>query len=230
MDRDVLTDAQWAKMKSHCLGKVGDLGRRGANNRLFMEAVMCIARTDSPWRDLPERFGNWSTAIRRFCDWRAVMSSSVSSKRCQMSLTWSTPWSTRRSSRSTATDRSQKGAQSQAIGRSKGCMTTKILALTDALGNLVRFRLMPGRRFDSVEVPPLIDGIGFDGLIADKAFESNSIYPLIHEHRARDAEARGARRSRCRRKPAAWTRIPKASVDGPVSTFRARSGIAVTQG
>ena len=96
-------------MEPHCLGKVGDPGRRGANNRLFMEAVLWIARTGSPWRDLPERFGNWSTAIRRFRDWRAVMSSSVSSTRCQMSLTWSTPWSTRRSSRSTATDRAQKG-------------------------------------------------------------------------------------------------------------------------
>ena len=47
-------------------------------------------------------------------------------------------------------------------------MTTKILALTDALGNLVRFHLMPGHRFDTVGVPPLIDGIAFDGLIADK--------------------------------------------------------------
>ena len=43
-------------------------------------------------------------------------------------------------------------------------MTTKILALTDALGNLVRFRLMPGNRYDSVDVPPLIDGIAFDDL------------------------------------------------------------------
>jgi len=47
-------------------------------------------------------------------------------------------------------------------------MTTKILALTDALGNLVRFRLMPGQRYDSVEVPPLIEGIAFDGLIATR--------------------------------------------------------------
>ena len=35
-----------------------------------MEAVLWIARTGSPWRDLPERFGNWSTAFRRFSDWR----------------------------------------------------------------------------------------------------------------------------------------------------------------
>lgn len=34
--------------------------------------------------------------------------------------------------------------------------TTEILALTDALGNLVRFVLLPGQRFDTVGVPPLI--------------------------------------------------------------------------
>lgn len=41
-------------------------------------------------------------------------------------------------------------------------MTKKILALTDALGNLVRFRLMPGQCFDSVDVPPLIKDLEFD--------------------------------------------------------------------
>ena len=54
-------------------------------------------------------------------------------------------------------------------------MTTKILALTDALGNLVRFVLLPGQRFDTVGVPPLIEGLAFDALIADKAFDSNAI-------------------------------------------------------
>ena len=38
-------------------------------------------------------------------------------------------------------------------------MTTKILALTDALGNLVRFTLMPGQRFDTVGVAPLLEGV-----------------------------------------------------------------------
>ena len=54
-------------------------------------------------------------------------------------------------------------------------MTTKILALTDALGNLVRFMLLPGQRFDTVGVPPLIEGLAFGALIADKAFDSNAI-------------------------------------------------------
>ena len=54
-------------------------------------------------------------------------------------------------------------------------MTTKILALTDALVNLVRFVLLPGQRFDTVGVPPLLDGVAFGALIADKAFDSNAI-------------------------------------------------------
>ena len=64
-------------------------------------------------------------------------------------------------------------------------MTTKILALTDALGNLVRFMLLPGQRFDTVGVPPLIEGLTFDALIADKAFDSNAIIA--------DLDARGAK-------------------------------------
>ena len=54
-------------------------------------------------------------------------------------------------------------------------MTTKILALTDALGTLVRFELLPGHRYDTVGVAPLIEGIDFEGLIADKAFDSDWI-------------------------------------------------------
>jgi len=72
MDRFVLTDAQWAKMESHCLGKPGDPGRSGTDNRRFLEAVLWIVRTGSPWRDLPALFGNWSTVYTRFRDWVAA--------------------------------------------------------------------------------------------------------------------------------------------------------------
>ena len=64
-------------------------------------------------------------------------------------------------------------------------MTTKILALTDALGNLVRFCLLPGHRYDTVGVAPLITGVEFGALIADKAFDSNDIVA--------DLDARGAK-------------------------------------
>ena len=69
MERFVLTDAQWAKMEPHCLGKKSDPGRSGGDNRLFVEAVLGIARTGSPWRDLPASFGKWNSVFRRYRDW-----------------------------------------------------------------------------------------------------------------------------------------------------------------
>lgn len=62
-----------------------------------------------------------------------------------------------------AWDRRKRGTQNQAIGRSRGGLTTKILALVDALGNLVRFILLPGQRHDSIGVEPILHRIDFDG-------------------------------------------------------------------
>src|SRR5829696_1790639 len=89
----------------------------------------------------------------------------------------------------------KRGTQSQAIGRSKGGMTTKILALTDALGNLVRFVLLPGQRFDTVGVPPLIEGLAFGGLIADMAFDSNAIIADLNQRGAKAVIAQHPRRA-----------------------------------
>jgi transposase len=69
MDRFVLTDAQCAKMEPLCLGKLGDPGRSGGDNRLFVEAVLWIVRTGSPWRDLPPVLGHWNSVYTRFRDW-----------------------------------------------------------------------------------------------------------------------------------------------------------------
>jgi transposase len=52
------------------------------------------------------------------------------------------------------------------------------------LGNLVRFVLLPGHRFDTVGVAPLIDGIAFDAILADKAFDSNWIIAEMNDRGA----------------------------------------------
>lgn len=75
-------------------------------------------------------------------------------------------------------------------------MTTKILALTDALGNLVRFVLLPGHRFDTVGMPPLIEGIRFDAMIADKAFDSDIIIADLNERGAKIVISQHQRRTR----------------------------------
>ena len=66
MARMVLTDAQWALIEPHCLGKKTDPGRTGGDGRMVLEAVLWIARTGAPWRDLPEEFGNLNTVFKRF--------------------------------------------------------------------------------------------------------------------------------------------------------------------
>jgi hypothetical protein len=74
-------------------------------------------------------------------------------------------------------------------------MTTKILALADALGNLLRFVLLPGQRYDPAGVPPLIEGIGFDALIGDKAFDSNWMTAELDERGARAVISQHPRRA-----------------------------------
>jgi putative transposase len=69
MLRMLLRDDQWERIAPLVQGKAGDRGRRGANNRLFVEAVLWLARTGSPWRDLPEQFGHWNSVYVRFARW-----------------------------------------------------------------------------------------------------------------------------------------------------------------
>ena len=54
-----------------------------------------------------------------------------------------------------------------------GGRKSKIVALADALGNLVRFVLLPGQRHDTIGVPPLIEGVAFGALLGDKAFDAD---------------------------------------------------------
>ena len=69
MARTILRDDQWKRIEPLLQGKSGDRGRSGANNRLFVEAVLWIARTGSPWRDLPIEFGPWNSVYVRFARW-----------------------------------------------------------------------------------------------------------------------------------------------------------------
>ncbi|NML65175.1 transposase [Hymenobacter sp. RP-2-7] len=67
MRRYELKDADWARLAPLLPGKVEDVGRSAADNRLFVNTVLWIARSGAPWRDLlPERFGPWNSVYRRF--------------------------------------------------------------------------------------------------------------------------------------------------------------------
>ncbi|MGA0556467.1 transposase [Larkinella sp. VNQ87] len=69
MRRFEITDNQWRNLSHILPGKSGDVGRTAADNRLFINAILWIAYSRAPWRDLPERFGPWNSNYRRFQRW-----------------------------------------------------------------------------------------------------------------------------------------------------------------
>jgi transposase len=54
----------------------------------------------------------------------------------------------------------------------------------DALGNLVRFLLLPGQAHDMKGVAPLIKGVSFDALLADKVFDADWLLQDLDERGA----------------------------------------------
>ena len=69
MIRRELTAAQWLRIEHLVSGKKGDPGRHGEDNRLFVDAVLWLARAGAPWRDLPAEFGDWNSVFQRFRRW-----------------------------------------------------------------------------------------------------------------------------------------------------------------
>ena len=67
--RHEISDADWDRIKHLLPGQPGRHGGVAHDNRKLINAVLWIARTGSPWRDLPERLGNWNSQWRRFDRW-----------------------------------------------------------------------------------------------------------------------------------------------------------------
>ena len=67
--RHAIRDEDWDCIKDLLPGREGLPGVTARDNRLFLDAVLWIAKTGTPWRDLPERFGPWNSVWRRFDRW-----------------------------------------------------------------------------------------------------------------------------------------------------------------
>jgi transposase len=64
-----LTEAQWLRIADMLPGKASDPGRTGSDNRLFVNGVLWGLRSGADWQYLPERYGKWKTAHKRFTRW-----------------------------------------------------------------------------------------------------------------------------------------------------------------
>ena len=69
MDGEILRDDQWDRLRDFVPG--GRKGKRGprSDGRRFLDALLWLARSGGRWRDLPDRFGPYQTAKRRYYRW-----------------------------------------------------------------------------------------------------------------------------------------------------------------
>ncbi len=70
MRRHELTDEQWVRLAPLLPPERPRTGRPARDHRTIVNAILWVLRTGAPWRDLPERYGPWSTAWSRFRRWR----------------------------------------------------------------------------------------------------------------------------------------------------------------
>jgi len=145
MARTVLRDDQWGRIRDLLPGKASDCGVTATDNRKFIEAVLWIARTGSPWRDLPESFGHWHRVYVRYHRWSHKGSWSqlfeVIADDPDLEYLMVDGSIVRVHQHGAA----KKQQNDEAMGKSRGGLSTKIHAAVDALGNPVRLLLTAGQ-------------------------------------------------------------------------------------
>ena len=78
----------------------------------------------------------------------------------------------------------KRGAKDQALGRSRGGLSTKIHMSVDAAGQPMRFILTGGQASDAPQAIPLLSGIRTTHVIADKGYDSDGIVSFVQEQGA----------------------------------------------
>jgi transposase len=185
--RHEISDDQWEAIRDLLPGQEGDPGATAKDNRLFVNAIMWIAKTGAPWRDLPERFGKWNSVFQRFNRWcRTGVFQNIMEKWQDPDLGLLLLDSTVIRAHQHAAGAEGTSAKAEALGRSRGGFSTKIHVACDGLGKPVTILLTPGQDHDVTQGPALIANSAAEKIMADKAYDSDKFIEVIE---AQGAEA-----------------------------------------
>jgi len=69
-NRGDLTNEQWERLKGLLPETKVQRGRPSQDHRQILNGILWVLRTGAPWRDMPERYGKWTTIYSRFQRWR----------------------------------------------------------------------------------------------------------------------------------------------------------------
>ncbi len=155
-----MSDDEWSLFEHFILAIQAQNVRQPTNHRLVLDGIFWISRTGSPWRDLPEEFGKWSSVYRQFRHWtmaglwEGILEALDQSGAVPNALQLMKAQLFARIIK----QRAQKGTPRQGFGRSRGGVTTKIHLRVNAHGLPMRTDITPGQTSDF---------LGFDLVMAD---------------------------------------------------------------
>jgi transposase len=178
----ILRDDQWVRIEHLMSGQAGHVGVTAKDNRLFVEAILYRYRTGIPWRDLPECFGCFKVVHTRLCRltkkgvWKAIFSTLSADADNEYAMIDSTIVRAHQHSAGAV----KKPGEDEAIGLSRGGLSTKIHAVVDALGNPTAFYLTGGQAHDLIGADVLLPSVCADAVLADKAYDAQDrvVQPL----------------------------------------------------
>ncbi len=184
--RLLLTDEIWKTMQSVLNEIKSKVGRPPViSDRLFIEAVLYVARTGIPWRDLPDSFGHFSAIYNRLRRWKL---NGTLTKLWEQLETYQIPLAdnlfidstcVRAHQHAAGAAKATGGQQQQALGRSVGGLSSKIhlgcLDEKNAISVVLTGGQVPDvKEFDAV-FEQLPENHGLKNAIMDKGYDSNSV-------------------------------------------------------
>jgi transposase len=181
MDRTLLTDAQWALMllflMAHPRVHVGN----AQSCRNFLNGVLWVLRSGSQWRLLPAERGAWNSVFKRFSRWQKhdVWADLLAYVAGEPDLQHLLIDSTVVRAHPCAAGAEGSSAELEALGRSRGGFSTKIHAVTDALGNPLAFILTGGQASDIGQAERLIGDFPAQAVIGDKGYDSDAFVKAV---------------------------------------------------
>lgn len=177
MTRAALTDEQWGVILPFLIAHSRVyVGAREACRR-FLDAVLWILRSGAQWRFLPTEFGAWNSVFKRFSRWcrLGVWADLHEYVADAPDLQHVLMDSTIVRAHACAAGACDSSADDEALGRSRGGFTTKVHALTDALGNPVKFLLTGGQVSDISQAEALLVNVTAEAVIGDKGYDSDAL-------------------------------------------------------
>jgi transposase len=173
MPRHRLPDATWASLHAR-LRTIPRIWKADvAALRRFVEAVIYVLRTGVAWEDLPARFGRPNSVQRRFRRWARE---GIWDELFLGAIPSDAPGTVMLDSSACKAQRFASGARGggeEALGRSRGGLTTEIHAAVDALGRPLCFLLTPGQAADCRQARALLEGSAFERLIGARGYDAD---------------------------------------------------------